>query len=268
MLQLTQHSGFSVRNKTVIVNIANDVANFNARTALLAAGWNGWIDIDALICIGEGIKIYSATSLSPSFDTGEALPPGSTMTIVNRGLIEGKGRVGALYNGVAGEINGYMGGDAVFLRMPVFIDNREGYIFAGGGSGGGVRVINTDTAAYVRWAGGGGSQGNTSGIGGETGTTDTTGQTISTPGGTGSESTAGAGGVHSSNVDTYGSTTLFGGPGGGWGNPGGNGTVSYAAGVETQLGVGGAPGKAVSLNGFSAVFHGGNVAPRVLGAIS
>lgn len=273
MLQLTELIGFAAGGlPKVTVNVTTNTANFNARNALISAGWDGVTPIEAWIVIASGIKLYSTaaesqTSVS-SFSTGAALPLGSTMRIVNHGLIEGRG--GRASQWPFSSVNGWIGGRAIVLGMDVIIDNTDGYIYGGGGGGGQCVVLDTSVTPNkaVRWAGGGGGQGNQGGKGGATGTTDTTGQTVSTNGTAGTESAPGARGQHSRDIADYGATSIYGGPGGAWGEDGGDATVSYTPGAETLLGDGGLAGKAVELNGHTVTWIGGNNSTRVKGAVS
>jgi len=251
------------------ITISSNTDRFNLRSKLVSLGWGGSTAVAVVVTVASGVKVYSSVAGTASFDTGSALPAGSTVKIVNLGLIEGRAGDGGT-GASGGQLNGYPGSNAINLRMPVSIDNSLGYIYGGGGGGGGVAVYNTSVspAALVRWVGGGGGQGNAGGTGGATGTTDATGQITSTNGGSGSEAGAGAGGVHHNNTSSYGDTTITGGSGGSWGTAGGDGTVSYTASTETGKGTGGAPGNAVALNGNAVTWIGGNNGTRVIGAVS
>lgn len=249
------------------LSITSDTDRYNIRAALIAAGWPIAQPLDVTVTQEPGFRLYSSVAGVAALDTGAPLAPGSTIKFICKGLVEGPGG-DAGHGEAGGAFNGNPGGHAINLQMDMTIDNGAGYLYAGGGGGGAAGVDDTSTMTRVRWAGGGGGRGKNGGLGAPTGTTDTTGQTTSTNGTDGTEASPGVGGVHASTTTDYGSTAINGGPGGDLGQYGGNAAVSYVAGAETHLGAGGAPGKAVNLNGHVATFIAGLNSTRVVGAVA
>jgi hypothetical protein len=119
--------------------IAADTTNYNIRTALLAAGWNGTDPIGWTLTVNSGIYVRATAANVFALQTGSALPAGSgPFLLTNLGFIQGKGGVGgAGATGSLAATNGANGGPAIKLEYPISIDNTAGKIYSGGGGGGG-----------------------------------------------------------------------------------------------------------------------------------
>ena len=123
----------AVYNITVAVN----EPNINIKSLILAQGWNGVVAVNVLVTIGDGIAAFSNSTGAWALDTDTGYPSGSTITLVNRGFIAGKGGAGAIGGYVLAVGNsGGNGGPALLVRTPVTIYNY-GIIGGGGGGGGG-----------------------------------------------------------------------------------------------------------------------------------
>jgi len=185
---------------------------------------------------------------------------GSTITIINNGVIEGKGGAGG---GGAGFVPGAAGGPAISVTIPVTIQNN-GSILGGGGGGGHGANRNTSNP-FVPSAGGGGGGGGGRGNDSSNSTAglrrSTPGVILGTPGSAGTS--AGAGGGGSGGTAPGGLTGGPGGTGGTWGTAGapGNGGSGGAlpGGPPHAASPGGAAGKSVNLNGASAPVTNGPV---------
>jgi len=221
------------------LNIISDTANFNLRTALLANGWNGTSPVVAQVTISSGIKIYSNSTGTPAFDTGAALPTGSHITLINNGIIVGKGGQGA---------SGYTangGADGKAMNISTAIDINNIGIIGGGGGGGGTGGMGLDAQGYYAYnTGGCGGGGIGFGAGGTNG-----GYPLGQPGGNGTATAAGAGGAPSA---LYGGG--YGGNGGGYGQAGGNGQVVHSSGT-----LGGAAGAAITGNSLITWLNTGSI---------
>ena len=230
--------------------------------------------VDVTVVIYPGVELCGANSYGFATD---GLPLGSTVTLVNCGLIYGFGGNGggggnydlgyeseppafwllSQENGRAGSA----GGDALVATVDVTIQNDAGSIFGGGGGGGG--GASRVTPNVGGGGGGGGAQGCDSPAGGGGGQFEgllgggNPSFTDGVDGGNGSTSAAGAGGAGSGNGGD-------GGGGGGWGVAGtaGQGTVGQTGGS------GGSPGYAVHVfSGAIVTFESGNNAANVKGAV-
>ncbi len=250
-LQVTTAPPFS---QTITISGSGPV---NLRALADAAGYLGG---DATITfVNNGTLTGAGGSQQQSggaaVDTGAW--PGNvalSLTLDNNGAIRGGGGGGW----------GGSGGDAIYVRAPISIDNAGGTIQAGGGGGGyggtwrrtrynGEGGIE-DITSYRSGGGGGGYP---NGAGGPVYT-----EPFGTPGGSGA--TAGANGTTSggggggSGGSAVGHTTGAGGAGGGVataGSAGGAGTGSASGPPTEWLGIpagdGGVPGYAIRRNGNS-----------------
>jgi hypothetical protein len=222
------------------LNIIADTANFNLRTALLANGWNGTSPVIASINIASGVAVYSNSTSSPAFDTGAALPAGSHITLINNGIIVGKGG-----NGAAGyTANGGAGGKAMNISTAIDINNLG--IIGGGGGGGGTGGMGLDSGGYYAYnTGGCGGGGIGFGYGGHNSSPPVQGRA----GGDGTATSAGAGGGPST---TFGGG--YGGSGGGYGQAGQAGQL-----VNSSRTLGGAAGAAITGNSLITWLNTGSV---------
>lgn len=192
--------------------------------------------------IDTGTIIGSNDTAQPALTTGTCWAPGSTLTLINYGYIEGMGGSGGAggYGGPGG--GGGTGGPAISLAFALAVDSTNGYILGGGGGGGGGGSV------VFRGIYGGGSGGIGQGYGAY----------ASGPGG-------GSGGT--SIGSTYGGTGGTGGVWGSAGNTGGMGGLGGAPNRGFSGGAGGAAGNAVSLNGNAVTWLGGNDGTHVKGAV-
>lgn len=175
-----------------------------------------------LTCIiNSGVTVGSTSTSAPAFDVG-SWPSGLTITIINRGRIQGCGGNGGHYYAPTGQ----NGGDAFYVRFPVSLNNTSGQVWSGGGGG-----------ASDGYCGGGGGCGSLPGTGG-------TSASPAPSGGNGSTSGAGPGAVNPMNP------AFFGGNGGSAGSDGVVPTGSAGYGYAT-IGPAGTAGK--SINGIAYV---------------
>ncbi len=170
-------------------------------------------------------------------------PAGSTLIIINKNYIWGKGGAGGHSLTTANPTAGAAGGTGLLVDYPCTIDNGAGYIFGGGGGGGGsINVVGARTYYF----GGGGGAGQNAGAGG------TASGPYSVSGMGGTASSGGAGG-------SYGSA--YGGAGGGLGAAGGRGNGSTTP-------AGGAGGKAIAKQGKAVTISAGDNTTQIRGAVS
>lgn len=181
-------------------------------------------------------------SLTYAVQTG-TLPVGSTLTIVNRGFIRGRGGNAGSTSDRSGSQywHGQPGREALFLSMSITLDNAAGYIYGGGG-GGANEVIYSVKTQYLQGDGGGGGAGANGGAKGYGGG-NRDGQ---------------AGGLTTGGTGYNGNTAQKGGD---VGMPGGN--SAYPA-----RSAGGAAGKAIALNGYSCSITAGNNSTQIKGAVA
>lgn len=231
------------------VVIASNAVKYN----LAAALGNPTVAKHFVVTVNAGVVLSSDVTSAAAFDTG-VLPAGSSVTLVNRGHILGKGGRGGhadLYT----VSHGLAGGDAVNVRVATTINNLEGYLWGGGGGGGGG---SADSSNGSGGSGGGGAGGGAAGTGcsnpsafcydGQAGTAGTAG-------------TGGAGGY--AKYRSY-----FAGTGGAYGQPGAKGYYSTPGSNIGMHGNGGAAGYAVRKNGMTVTFTAGNDAARVKGLVN
>jgi len=201
----------------------------------------------------ENQATISAGSGSYALRTG-VFPAGSTLKIINKGYIRGKGGNGGPYNGAGGA-----GGTALYIDYPCELDNGAGYIYGGGGGGGGAYDYNANN--YYR-AGGGGGAGSNGGAGTSSTTSDGKSSAVVQP----SDGTTSAGG--SKGYVTINGYTVSGGNGGGLGAAGATGTAFTYSGFTKAAFAGGAAGAAITKNGNAVTITAGNDTTRIKGAVA
>lgn len=145
------------------------VFQLNVRSQAVAAGWNGTDILNATLTIDGRLGAPNTSDYALTTDSG--FPARSTITIINNGLICGKGGYGgggannAAINGDPGQA----GGPALNALYPVTIFNY-GRIAGGGGGGGGGGRFNGSGGRFGTPArnggGGGGGQGSDVSFGG------------------------------------------------------------------------------------------------------
>ncbi len=109
---------------------ANDT-DYNLNTDLVARGWDGVKPVGVTCTIDTGVEIESTSTSTPGFEV-DALPEDSVVTIINNGLIDGKGGAGG-----GAQSAGAPGGTALDVAHAITFDNTNGEINGGGGGGGG-----------------------------------------------------------------------------------------------------------------------------------
>jgi hypothetical protein len=124
--------------------IAVNTTNYNLKTAAIAAGWDQVRPLAATVTINAGVYVYSTSTGSYAFDTGATFPTGTTLALINNGIILGMGGVGGanayVLNsppyGIVNGTSGGVGGPALRAQYAISITNN-GSIAGGGGGGGG-----------------------------------------------------------------------------------------------------------------------------------
>ncbi len=228
--------------------------------------------------IDDGSSIGSVSPASPALDFA-GFAAGSTIHIVNRGVVHGRGGRGGrgAFAGDVASANLYgdataggPGGDAI--RLPsaattVNITNVDGRILGGGGGGGGGPVTHDGDGSNVGVGGGGGGGGAGGGIGGDGGSVVSANGAPGLDGTVGRNGTFGTGGT---GADTGGTGTAgSGADGGAYGTAGGTPSPLTANTFDGAPGTGGTAGKAINVNGGTApTFVSGSGSPNVEGAVS
>lgn len=207
--------------------------------------------------IFENQATISAGTGSFALRTG-AFPAGSTLHIINKGTIQGRGGNGG--NAAVGSATaGAAGGTALHIDFPCSVDNGGGYILGGGGGGGGGYSKNFEDGASAAWAGGGGGQGSSGGAAGS-GRGERTAATQTA----GTASAAGAYGQGWALASNY---WVRSGAGGVAGAAGGAATKSPSVGTGIYA-AGGAAGAAIARNGHTVTITAGNDTTRIKGVVS
>jgi len=220
------------RFPAISLTIAANTADYNLNTAARNAGWNGTSPVSVLLTVNSGVEVTASTTATYAM-TVSGFPAGSSIEIVNRGTIIGKGGTGA--KGTNGQVNGCTagspggtGGNALNAASPLSMQNY-GTIAGGGGGGGGGGMCRLYTSTGSGGGGAGyGLRGPNDGCGG------------ATAGQPGTLTTGGAGGPSTSCHSA--------GGGGGAGGAGGNQGLAGNAGGSADGragGAGGAPGSYV-----------------------
>jgi hypothetical protein len=187
--------------------IAASTTNYNLKAAAIAAGWNQVNPLYAIVTINSGVYVYATATNVYAFDTGVTFPAGTTLAIINNGLITGRGGNGGAGGYAANGGAGAQGGPALRAQFALTVTNN-GTIGAGGGGGGGAGGYYDGKSHYQGGGGGGGRVLAAGGAGANNG-------------GTATLTAAGAGGPN------YGA----GGNGGELGAAGGTGASPYYAGA-------------------------------------
>ncbi len=246
-------------------------ANTNDYTLFTSVG--NPADRVAVTCtVNGGVTVGSTSVLTAAWNTGAGWALGSSLRLVNYGVIAGRSGQGGgggwspARGGTKNGSDGSAGGPAIRLGWPITIDNSGGYIFGGGGGGGGGGAADDGGANFFSGGGGGG--------GGGAGVTSNVSfggyglgsNSPSDDGANGADGTAGGPGA--------------GGAGGPALNPGGDGGAGGAFGAAGAAGgaggggfggwggAGGAAGRAVDLQGHAVAWTGGYNGSQVRGAVS
>lgn len=151
--------------------IGKDVTDFNLRFYWNQHGYDASQPAALRVWMGTPDYVYVAgasTTTSVGFDSGP-WPAGTTLLLVNYGIISGRGGDGGIGGPASGlvlmdALNGRQGGDAMRLRVPTAIVNH-GKIQGGGGGGAG----GAGQSGFAGGGGGGGGAGYLHSVGGVAG---------------------------------------------------------------------------------------------------
>jgi hypothetical protein len=115
--------------------IASNTTNYNLKSAAIAAGWNQTAPLNATVTINGGVYVYSTSTGAYAFQTGVTFPAGTTLRLINNGIILGMGGAAGVggVNNLAGGA-GAGGGPALLAQHAIQITNNG--VIAGGGGGG------------------------------------------------------------------------------------------------------------------------------------
>ena len=138
-------NGYGKSNQFAFTISANTV-NANLRSLAVAAGWTGSSKVVATI--NSGVYVYSSSTGSPGLTINGAFPAG--VTLVNNGLITGRGGQGGKGHDYMPASAGASGGTALAVSVAVTINNASGTIGGGGGGGGGAGADENGCARYWR----------------------------------------------------------------------------------------------------------------------
>lgn len=123
---------------TINLTIAANTANYNMRTAAIAAGWNGTQAATINCTINSGVYVYSTSTGAYAFDTGTGYPgSGVTLNLTNNGNILGMGGGGGQGGGYVEAVTGGTAGGPGLLAQRAITITNNGFIAGGGGGGGG-----------------------------------------------------------------------------------------------------------------------------------
>jgi len=187
-------------NITISANTSNYVLDTSKAAGYVAGKSFVTLTID------NGVIVSSSSTGSYALTVDTSWAAGDRVTIVNNGVILGRGGNGGSGNPGAGGA-GAGGGPALLVQRAISLNNVN-RIAGGGGGGGGGGGFTTSKGEQIRGAGGGGGIGVSSGGTGRF------------PGNAGTLTTAGTGG----NIETLG--VGRGGDGGTYGTSGNNGQAS------------------------------------------
>ncbi|MDD2892569.1 MAG: carboxypeptidase regulatory-like domain-containing protein [Halothiobacillaceae bacterium] len=133
---------------SIDVTISSNTNNFDARTALIAAGWDGASTIVSTIFVNTGVVVGSTSATSPALSIQGAFPAGSSIRLENRGQILGAGGAGGA-GGVptTGGAGGAGGIGGKYLSLPAIAEGSPGaaggdtYASGANGQNGGVGLL-------------------------------------------------------------------------------------------------------------------------------
>jgi len=229
------------------------------------------------VTIASGVRVNGNSSNALNLSN---FPSKSHITINNKGDILGDG--GDAGSVVTNNCNaadwsvgivGGVGRTSILnaSNSSLGIVNSEGYIFGGGGAGGGSGVCGAVLDRAVKGGAGGGGAGGGDGIAGSQLTCIDASCTNATSGngsvartGSGGSGAAGCGAAPAIDPVNYG----HGGNGGGYGSSGSSGDNTTGCSAQGTGGAGGAAGKAIDLSGGSINWVSGDNATHLKGAVS
>ena len=90
---ITMPTNFYGKSSSFVFNqtISSDTTNYNLKSAAIAAGWDQTKPLVATVTINAGVYVYSTSTGSYAFDTGSSFYAGSTLALINNGIILGRG---------------------------------------------------------------------------------------------------------------------------------------------------------------------------------
>jgi len=255
--------------KVINLSIASPAYNYDVYTnrgPTYVAG-----NSDITVTVSPGVTVGSTSTSTFAFLVPSAFSPTDTVTVVNNGVIQGRGGNGGNGNAVPPAVvpmpsggTGLVGGAALSIARPTTITNNGTLAGGGGGGGGGGGAWGVDYANAAGGGGGGGAgfDGGTAGGGGPAGNNGI--PRSGSPGSVGTSPAGGAGGnggFFSPDGAPYPASTKAvlggtGGTGGGRGASGSSGGGGAAKGsydeptVTSGGGGGGSPGAYIVGNPF------------------
>jgi len=79
---------------TFNVTLSTNTQDYNIRTAAIAAGWDQVLVLKATITINSGVYVGASNTSNKAITWTGSYPSGSTLAIINNGVIEGAGGAG------------------------------------------------------------------------------------------------------------------------------------------------------------------------------
>jgi len=178
---------------------------------------------DITVTVSPGTTVGSTSTGSYAFLVPSAFSPTDTVTVINQGVIQGRGGDGGSAGTIPGPGNGQpgqTGGAAVFVNRPTTITNN-GTLAGGGGGGGAGSAGQPEGGFQIGGGGGGGGAGFDGGSGGAgRGNPGISPPTPGVPGNPGTSSDGGSGGPGRTLADATSGTGGAGGGRGASGSPG------------------------------------------------
>jgi hypothetical protein len=186
------------RAVTISLTISVNTTNYNIRTAAGSPAGAAAVTVT----VNSGIYVYGSTTGNYAMDTGTGWAAGSTINVINNGIITGfggAGGAGCSINGVTftNPTVGSAGGPGLRAQYAMSISNNGTVAGGGGGGGGGGGSRGNYTkGTYGAAAGGGSGGGRPLGAGDAAGTAVNNAVNSSgTAGGTGTLAAPGAAGA-------------------------------------------------------------------------
>jgi hypothetical protein len=229
---------------TASATISSNTSNYTLNTAK-APGYSAG-KTDMTLTISPSIYVSSSSTGTAALIVDTSWNAADTVTIVNNGIIVGRGGNGGVggFFGAGGTGGG--GGLALQVQRALTMNNLN-RIAGGGGGGGGGGVANNVVASGGGGGGGGGIGGSTGGGASAGGGTAGAAGTLTALGNGGSGSFGSGFGPGEPPV-LYTATGGTGGPGGGYGSSGSVGGAGVPALGDRPPGPGGAAGGAITGN--------------------
>jgi hypothetical protein len=118
--------------------IAASTTDYNMKSAAIAAGWNQLKQLNMSVTINAGVYVYGSSTGVYAFNTGVTFPTGTSLALVNNGVILGHGGNGGTGSagGAAGGAGGG-GGPGFIAQKAISVTNNSSINGGGGGGGGG-----------------------------------------------------------------------------------------------------------------------------------